>query len=667
MQNSGNNFIYPRYGIKGRSDADTETKDRGKMKLLPKLMIILLFVTIIPLSVSTYFSINIGQEEVIRLIEELHIKSSLHLAEYIDNYLIELVKSINLSLSYLKFDRLDESEKIGALRIIYSQFEPISIVSLLTRQGEEIVPSVYLEDPDSYGQKYSGRLPVNQDDLNNFAKNIPFQSMTNDSFLSSPVYSTQGKTVPCLALAFQIKTDNPDDPWILALELSLKKIQDKIGSFSIGKEGLAYLIDDHGRIISHPRFQLVREKTNITSFGIDQELIRQQGVKILDFTNSAGFRLLGAWSSLTSTNWKVIVEQPSKEAFNTALRLKKQTFFWVGVSLIVAILTAVIFAQSLSKPVQECSAGAREVAKGNFNFQLDVQTRDEIGDLARAFNYMGQELKKSNMKIAHQSHEIQRWNIELQDRVEDRTRELKETQAELIQVHKMAAVGQLGAGIAHELNNPLTGILGFAQLQLMKKTEDDSDYKAFRMIETEAHRCKDIINNLLIFSHEDTGTAKDVVPLQDVIKEVLTLTEGQLSPQKITVEQDISDQLPAIQGNRAQLKQVLVHLLTNARNAMPNGGIFRVSAHTDDEMIILKISDTGKGIPANHQIRIFEPFFTTKDNWKSKGMGLAIVYRIIENHCGTITVQSATGKGTTFTLCFPAVSWDQSTQKGTLV
>lgn len=625
------------------------------MKLLPKLLIVLLIATLIPLAVSAFFAIRLSEEEVTRQIRELHLKSAVHLTDYVNRSIEEIADGIRLSLSYLALDRLSDSEKIGALRIIYSQFDPITIVSLLDERGREIVPSVFLEDPASYGGEMARHLPAAADDLRHFSENVPLLLALEGKVSVSSVYTVPGKNVPLISLAIPASDGEGSRKMVLAVELALRDIQRTIGNFSVGSKGLAYLVDRSGRIISHPRFDLVRSRANIESIGISNDLFAKEEIGNFLFAGSDGSRHLGVYSPLTAVQWGVIVDQPSEEAFASVRMLKLQTIFWIGAGLIVAVAISIVFARSLTRPVEGCARGAREIARGNFDYRIAVETRDEVGDLSQSFNYMAGELKKSIQEIERQNEEIRRWNIELQDRVEERTRELKDAQQQLVQAQKMAAVGELGAGIAHELNNPLAGILGFAQLRLTKHQEGDPEFKAYQRIEKEALRCKEIIHNLLVFSQGEAGAGQGLIHLPHLIRDALEVLEGQLSAQGIVIEQEYSEAALEVRGDPTQLKQALIHLITNSQNAMPDGGKLKITARGEGGVVLLKVADTGRGIPAEHLDRIFDPFFTTKENWQSKGMGLALVYRIIENHRGTITVQSEVGKGTTFTLTFPSV------------
>jgi len=247
--------------------------------------------------------------------------------------------------------------------------------------------------------------------------------------------------------------------------------------------------------------------------------------------------------------------------------------------------------------------------------------------------------------------------------------ELKETQDKMIQASKMAAVGQLAAGVAHELNNPIVGILGYAQYSLEKVRDKtgpadltDKDLANFvkylGYIEHESQRCKVIIQNLLNYSRKNT-VEKEAVQVARVLEETFTFTAHQLEMNHVTLVRDIAGDLPPISGNAGHLQQVFTNIIINAQKAMPEGGTLTVTcrlkepADGGEPAIEVLFADTGCGMAPEVQKRIFDPFFTTRRVGEGTGLGLSLSQGIVRNHGGDIAVASAVGKGTTFTITFP--------------
>jgi len=249
--------------------------------------------------------------------------------------------------------------------------------------------------------------------------------------------------------------------------------------------------------------------------------------------------------------------------------------------------------------------------------------------------------------------EIKAFNEELEQKVEERTRELKEAQAQLIQSEKLASIGQLAAGVAHEINNPLGVMLGFSQVILKKLPEDDPLRKPLTSIEREGLRCKKIIQGLLDFSRRSTP-ALQPMNLNDALEAACEFIEHQITLDNIQVIKGLTPELPPIRADGNQLQQVFVNLIINAYQAMSQGGELRITTRAVGDQVQAIFADTGSGIPAEVLKHIFDPFFTTKEVGKGTGLGLSVSYGIIESHGGKIEVESQVGVGTTFIVTLPA-------------
>jgi PAS domain S-box-containing protein len=233
-------------------------------------------------------------------------------------------------------------------------------------------------------------------------------------------------------------------------------------------------------------------------------------------------------------------------------------------------------------------------------------------------------------------------------------KELKLAHQQLARSEKMASLGQLAAGVAHEINNPLTGVLFYASLLLERDDLDESMQEDLECILEDANRCKEIVKSLLVYSRS-TGAQKNIVQLNEIVEQSLTLIRDQKKFRNIKIKKCLSDEMMLINADTNKLNQVVINLVINAADAMEGTGTITLTTYKEKviKKIFLEVKDTGKGIPHEDLSKIFDPFFTTKEVGKSTGLGLSIVYGIIEEHGAKISVKKTGPKGTTFIVEFP--------------
>jgi two-component system NtrC family sensor kinase len=338
--------------------------------------------------------------------------------------------------------------------------------------------------------------------------------------------------------------------------------------------------------------------------------------------------------------------------------LKRNRLIFIVFTLVaiicVSLILAVFLHKLVTKPVKQLVSATKKVAMGNLNVELPVKSNDEIGHLAISFNRMTQDLKKANQ-------EIQSWNIELEKKVEERTRKLRMTREQLIQSEKMASMGVLASSVAHEINNPLQGILTYIKLILKIisggeiNQERLSEFKNYlNLMGNEIQRCGDMVNNLLVFSRQSKINIQEA-DVNNIIRNSLVLLENKIKLQNIEVVLELKEGIPSIFCDYKQIQQTLMALLINSIEAMPGGGTIEIATQSpDNKKVEITVTDTGEGISKENLKNIFDPFFTTKEASKSTGLGLFVAYGIIQEHKGTIEAKSEVGKGATFHITLPA-------------
>ena len=337
----------------------------------------------------------------------------------------------------------------------------------------------------------------------------------------------------------------------------------------------------------------------------------------------------------------------SLENMHTLIGHYRNKMIFLTIFLLLSISLAITFFthRLVNRPVKSLLTQTKRIARGDLDALVQNVSRDEMGELSAAFNQMTASLKSARI-------ELEEWGKNLEAKVAERTLAIKQMQTQLIRSEKLVSLGRLVAGITHEINNPLTGILMFANLTNDSPKLDPSLKSDMDVIINEAQRCAKIVKGLLDFSRESIPQKKPT-SLNKVMEATLALIGRQSSFHNINITRDYQPDLPLIPIDENQMEQVFINMLLNASQSMPGGGTIHIKTYTEnDEYACLKITDTGAGISEENLEKIFDPFFTTKSD-KGMGLGLSVSYGIVERHGGTIEVQSKVNEGTTFTIKLP--------------
>ena len=316
-----------------------------------------------------------------------------------------------------------------------------------------------------------------------------------------------------------------------------------------------------------------------------------------------------------------------------AASAKGSPFIFFGAAVLLSLVIVVFLSRSIADPIRKLIRGTKDIARGDLTARIQLNRRDEFGRLAESFNRM--------------------------------TQELREHQQRLIQSEKMASLGQLAAGVAHEINNPIGVILGYIKLLLAEMKPGAPCYDELKAMEEETRQCQRIVSELRNFS-KPTELVMEIVDVREVADEALDRVgrADRESRPPITVTKDYAPGPQLVSGDRGKLREVLLNIVQNAADAMPNGGQIKVTLRRAPgpagdgpepprgELVLIDVADTGCGIPEENMKRLFDPFFSTKE--RGMGLGLAICYAIVKAHKGYIEVKSEPGKSTTFTIGIPA-------------
>jgi two-component system NtrC family sensor kinase len=358
-----------------------------------------------------------------------------------------------------------------------------------------------------------------------------------------------------------------------------------------------------------------------------------------------GMRILGvidAHLSLAAVDAQLAEHQRQYLWFTAAAMMLTSVFSVLWVWLVI------------HRPIHELAAGTEKVAKGDLSYRLPLRSKDELGALAESFNKMTADLAAAHSELTESART-------LEERVRRKTGELEQAYHSLLASEKLASIGKLAATVAHEVNNPLFGVLTYARLTLkalqiaaIPPAEKSKMLENLLVIERESRRCGEIMKNLLTFARQSPPqrAPNDINPL---LERAASLIRHQFELQEIELERHLTPGLPPAFCDQGQIQQLFLILLVNAAEAMPHGGTVVVTTAESpaDKALILRVRDTGVGIGPEDLARIFEPFFTTKEDRHRTGLGLAIARSIVENHGGTISVTSVPGEGSEFAIKLP--------------
>ncbi len=421
-----------------------------------------------------------------------------------------------------------------------------------------------------------------------------------------------------------------DDP--VFEQKSLATLASQIKSKKVGSTGYIYCLASDGTLTIHPDSEgenLINETDNEGRAFIAEMIDKKDGWIRYPWLNKGEtqarmkivrYRYFEPW------DWIVAVSSYEDEFYRPANTLKSRIIIYVLLlPLIIGLLTAVLVylaARMLTEPIHNMIGVIRKVKQGRLDEQMPVESRDELGELALSFNRMTRMLRKN-----------------------------KEMEAVLAQQGKMASLGVLSSGVAHEINNPLGVILGYAGYLEKKIPEEDPNYGYIHEIKRESKRCKKIVQDLLSYARTPKP-ALESTDINKLLRQIIDFASNHTDLYHVAIIQNLACDLPLIMADGDQLRQVAINLLLNAGSATPDGGEIRVrTSCPDGHYLRIEISDTGAGIDEKNMEKIFEPFFTTKA--RGTGLGLAITKQIIDMHQGEIHIESVKGQGTTVIIQLP--------------
>lgn len=476
-------------------------------------------------------------------------------------------------------------------------------------------------------------LNLTADDLTEARKRTPAPL---DAVAQAGVVLQNASLAPDLAL-MRLSTATADGKAVVIADLRPEWLLSTVATSQVYR---VFLVDALGQVLAHPDAARVINHDDLSALPVVKSALGGKVSRGAEEYTADGQDKLAAWARVEAGGGAVVVEAPRAEVFKATRELSQRSLlFAVGV-VGIALALAVALGRRLTRPLLKLQQQMAVVSTGEYGVAVAVDGPAEIAAVGQAFNNMSQELVR-------------------------RADEIQRTHGQLVQSEKLSAVGELAASVAHEVKNPMVGVVGFAQLGL--ESQDTAEmHEYFKLIEQDAFRANKILQNLLEFSRPPEMEL-ELLGVNEVVSGSLLLCRHQLQMQGVKVDTALAEGLPPIKGNSNQLRQVLLNLMLNAGQAMEQSPAKQLKVSTvsgENGAVEIRVADSGPGIPEEVKGQLFKPFFTTKRRGQGTGLGLSVSRSIIEAHRGNIRVDSAPGQGATFVIRIPKATPTGEVQLG---
>jgi two-component system, NtrC family, sensor kinase len=587
------------------------------MRLGTRLVLGIAAAALLPLLLLGLAANQVATSSVMRRVADVHVGKATNLASTVDNVFLAEVRGFGLAMQAFPVPALSDTARIGFERLVYRQFDDVEIVSLVDENGSDLAPSQFEHKED--GQQVApGREAVSRARFETFRSRLPFALALAKGISVGEPYMPPDGVSPVVPVAV---AGGGDPPYVLGVELSLRSVIEQMDA--LVEEGMeAALLNSKGEFV-------VRRGADLVRTNAFRSFLSGTPTADLTYRLEDGTKILAAFSRVTSTGWLAVVAEPYDTVEIAGREIRTRTGYFGLVAGALAAAMGLLFTRSIQKPVVQLRDAAVAVGKGELGRVVAPGEVKELGDLGRAFNEMSSRLKVSHDEIEAQRQEIEGFNLELQERVDERTRELKEAQERLVESGKLAAVAELGAGLAHELNNPLAGILGIAQI-LKVRREGTADHPFLDSLESQAVRCTEIVRTLLSFTRSSLTRADfGLVDLDEVIEEVAHLTEDAFAQRSISLDHVRSEHPLNIRADRTSFERAVAQVLLSLRAVVSPRGVLRVSG----ERVGSEIRVTLQVVSRDEQVAI-DRGDASRDDWLASGMSLWVARRIVAEHGG---------------------------------
>jgi two-component system NtrC family sensor kinase len=488
------------------------------------------------------------------------------------------------------------------LRLVYNQYVAVNVVALFSEQGELLAGPEYLESPDILGLQ-APHEAVDEARAQRFLQAVPWAAAASRGVALGAPYRPEGARAAVVPLAVAAPGG------VLAVELSLLWLQERFQSYR-GEGQAVALLDSGGDPIVGVAGEL-----------LDQEAISRFRGNLsgeISSTLEDGVEVLATFDPVADTGWKVVVASLRSRTEGAGQEIQAKMIYFYGLAAALTGVVGFLGALQISRPVVTLKDAALAVADGELGRRVELGSIAELAELESAFNFMSRRLRLNREEIARKNTEIEAFNRDLQRMVEERTRELEQAQSRLVESSRLAAVAHMGAGLAHELNNPMAGILGMSQLALARNREA-SLTPMLRAIEAQAQRCREILAALGRLTDEGPGE-REAVELHGLIDSVLELTGGRLQERGVVIAHERAGELK-VMGDPVSLGQAFSQLLQSLSARLAPGGRLVIRGELGARVAELTFSLEGEERVA-------------RDDWLASGMGYWMAHQVVGQHEG---------------------------------
>ncbi len=604
------------------------------MRFRSKIFAVLTVVGLLPLALLGFLSFTVNRDELERTATQSQESVAQEAARGAEHWVARGVEGLRLSISILPFEQLKPGEVAAALHIPYGQLQFVDALALLDERGNLAAPLVAEARPGSSHPTFTAA------DLPHFLAGVPLElALQAGTALGAPYLSASGE--PHVAVAVRISSQPQR---VVAAQFSLDELHAMMQEVA-RPPAVAFLTTTEGGLLASASPRHAPEPfASLVSAAAGAH-----GPFSRALPGPGGEEWIASAAPVGGLGWAAVLAQPASAALGPALRVRRYTIFWAVVALLLTGALGLLVSRSLTVPIERLKKSAQALQEGRYREPIGAFGQDELGELAQAFGHMAREIQRRD-------EEIRAWNAELQRRVDQRGEELKAAQDQILRTRRLAAIGSLGAGVAHEINNPLMAIGGF--LALLQRDAGEKQAATLRKAQEQVQRVARIVEGMLQFASQERAVQGRRFALAAPVRSVLQKYAPQLEHGRIELSAELDGAAREAEGDPIQIEQVVEHLVRNAIQAMPDGGRLRVEvAAVGGDSLRLVVADTGRGIAPGVRERIFDPFFSSKGGAaKGAGLGLSISHSIVEAHHGRIVVDSVEGHGSTFTVMLPAAA-----------